>query len=100
MSLKVYDKAKWHIEKGMDTKDILEHFDFMFSWLKEFNLLSEEGLEILDIGIDESISLNERMVNIGGAIFLEKNYDKYISRIDYGKNQDRKYLEELYFKIN
>ena len=92
MDLKIYDKAQWHIDNGMEAEGVIKHFVFIFNWLNEFNLLSSDGIEMLDIGIDSSISLNEKMVNISGKNFLEKNYDKYISLIDYGKTNNSKLL--------
>ena len=101
---KIIDKASWHIDKGVPKKQVVSHFKFIFNWLKKNNLLSEDGKEILDIGIDESISLNEKMVNKKGLNFLKYYYDEYISSINYGVKEDEKLLDKYYnlfmIKIN
>ncbi|MEG1296827.1 hypothetical protein [Niameybacter sp.] len=61
-------------------------------------MLSEEGLEILEIGIDESISLNENMVNRSGRKFLAQHYDTYLRDTKYGEESSER-LEELYYQL-
>jgi D-serine dehydratase len=41
-------------------------------------MLSEDGLEIFDLGINESISLHEELVTDDGAEFLDNHYDKLL----------------------
>lgn len=77
--MKVYDKAAWHIDAKEDSNVILEKFEIIFSFLKMKNMLSMEGLEIFDLGIDSSISLHERLLTYDGNIFLEKHYDDIIN---------------------
>ncbi|MDO6993459.1 hypothetical protein Q5M87_05480, partial [Brachyspira innocens] len=81
---KIIDKALWHIDNAANQKNVIEHFKFIFKWLEKNNLLSADGKEILDIGIDSSISLNEKMVNEKALKFLEKYYDEYIKNTQYG----------------
>ena len=95
----IYDKAHWQIDAGEDVNLVIEHFQFMFDWLNEYNLLSDYGKEILEDGIDEDVILNDEMLNSSGQRFLNKYYDKYISEIEYGKKENRKYLEDLYYKL-
>ena len=76
--MKVYDKAKWHIDAGEDAKEVIERFQIVFNFLSEKGLLDEEGEEILEIGIDSSVSLHEDMVNDMGKKFLESYYDEII----------------------
>lgn len=73
--IKVYDKAKWHIEAGEDKNDVLERFAIMYSFLKNKHLLSNEGLDIIKSGVDSSISLDEYTVNEEGKKFLNNCYD-------------------------
>lgn len=51
----------------------LDHF------LEKEGMLTDEGKEILELGIDASISLHERMVNEKGKIFLDEKYDFLLS---------------------
>lgn len=77
--MKVFDKALWHIDAGEDKDVVLTKFQAVFDFLSEKDLLSEEGQEILEFGIDDSISLNEDMVTEEGAAFLDKHYDEVIN---------------------
>ena len=79
MLTKVYDKAKWQIENGKDSVEVLKHFKMILQWCEKKYLLSDEGLETLSFGVDESISLHSRMFTKRGNAFMEKYYDKYIS---------------------
>lgn len=94
--MKIYDKARWQLEGGLNEKDILKHFVFMFEWLNKHNMLNELGKEILDIGIDITVSISDDLLNEDGKIFIKKYYDKYISKIDYGKIEDEKLLDNFY----
>ncbi|MEI0488692.1 hypothetical protein [Brachyspira pulli] len=94
--VKIIDKASWQIDNGVDKKNVIEHFIFIFKWLDKNDLLTSDGKEMLDIGIDSSISLNEKMVNEKALKFLEKYYDEYIKNIQYGIKEDEKLLDEYY----
>lgn len=73
--LKIYDKAQWHIDAGEDAASCVKRIKAVFEFLQEKNMLSDEGNEIVEAGIDSSISLNERMVTVQGKRFLERFYD-------------------------
>lgn len=73
--LKIYDKAQWHIDAGEDSASCIKRIKAVFEFLQEKGMLSDEGKEMIEIGIDSSISLNERMVTAQGKRFLEKCYD-------------------------
>ena len=73
--MKVYDKAAWHIDNGENKDDVLKRFSIVFKYLAEKNMLTSEGREILDLGIDSSVSLHERMVNSEGQKLLDSKYD-------------------------
>ena len=73
--MKIYDKARWHIDGGENKDEVLKKFSLFFHYLKKNNMLTDEGNEIFDIGFDPSISLHERMVNTEGKEFLDANYD-------------------------
>lgn len=79
MKTLVYDKASWHIDAGEPVESVLAHFKFIMNWCNQNNLLSEEGEEILEFGIDDSISIHSRLLNKRGNLFMEKYYDTFIS---------------------
>ena len=91
--MQVYDKASWHIDAGENETDVIHRFKIIFEFLSRNNMLSDEGLEILEIGIEDSISLHERLLNETGRIFMNKNYDG-ISGID-----NKSLLKELDSRI-
>lgn len=79
MNTTVYDKASWHIDAGEPKRSVLAHFTFIMFWCDQNNLLSDEGAEILELGIDDSISLHSRLLNDRGNVFMTKYYDMFIS---------------------
>lgn len=93
---KIIDKASWQIDSGANKTNVIEHFVFIFKWLAKNNLLSSDGKEVLDIGIDTSISLNDKMVTEKALKFLEKYYDEYVKNIQYGIKEDEKLLDKYY----
>jgi hypothetical protein len=94
--LKIIDKAEWQIDGGVDETIVVQHFQNIFNWLHNNNMLTDEGEEIFEFGIDEEISIHERLITSVALDFLEKNYDSYISSIDYGKDVNCDRLTELY----
>lgn len=77
--MKVYDKASWHIDAGENKEEVLKKFTLIFSFLSSRKMLSEEGEEILDLGVNLSISLHERLLTDEGNTFIESIYDKLIN---------------------
>lgn len=80
--MKIFDKAKWHIDAGENEKVVINRIKTVFEFLDKNGLLTDEGKEMLEIGIDDSISLNEKMVTKKGYDFLEKHYDEIIGLLD------------------
>ncbi|MCI7443358.1 MAG: hypothetical protein MSA89_09805 [Clostridium sp.] len=76
--MKIFDKAQWHIDAGEDANEVVSKIRKVFEFLDEKGMLTNEGKEMIDFGIDSSISLNERMVTEKGYKFLEKYYDNII----------------------
>lgn len=91
----IYDKAIWHIDAGENKKTVLDHFTFIMNWLQENRLLSNEGIEILKLGIDESISINSRMLNERGNRFMTMYYDSFISAQKDKKEEMNKKLKTI-----
>lgn len=75
----IYDKASWHIDAGMNKQEVIQRLQKVFNFLNENNMLSDEGKEQYEIGIDDSCSLNERMVTSKGNGFLKEYYDDVIN---------------------
>lgn len=94
--LKVYDKAEWHIDAGENSKFVISRFKLIMNFLKAKSMLSNEGEEIIDIGIDSSISIHERMLTNLGKEFIESYYDNII---DKNENEIPETLEEEYNKF-
>lgn len=76
--LKIYDKAQWHIDAGENKETVVSRFKAVFAFLAQKDLLDAEGKEILDLGIDSSVSIHERMMTDDGKRFMEDCYDDAI----------------------
>ena len=76
--LKVYDKAQWHIDAGEDESIVIKKMNALFDFLDKNGLLNAEGKEILEIGIDDSVSVHERMLSEVGNKFMKSKYDLVI----------------------
>ncbi|WP_110114922.1 hypothetical protein [Bacillus sp. CGMCC 1.16541] len=94
--IKVFDKAQWQIDNGISSETVLKHFINMFEWLMEKNYLSSDGKEVLELGLDSSISLNEKMLTTEGIEFLDKYYDKFIEQTQYEVNLELYMLEKYH----
>ena len=82
----------------MSKEVVIAHFEFIFQWLNEHDMLSPDGLEILEIGIDEDVSLHEGLVNENGLIFLNKFYDKLITDSEYDVAREKVLIDILFGK--
>lgn len=97
----IIDKAAWQIDGGVPEDLVVNHFKTVFSWLEKHNMLSEDGKEELEDGIDDCASLNEELVTKEGLGFLENCYDDYLSAIakdKYGTDYNGDELEKIYNK--
>lgn len=68
----VYDKVSWHYPEGKNCPSLEAakiHFLVMMKWLKENNLLSTEGEEVWELGVDADFSITSTMLNEKGKIF-------------------------------
>lgn len=95
--MKIFDKAQWHIDAGEDAEAVVGKFRSVYAFLEKNELLSEDGKELLEFGIDSSISLNEQMVTETGSKFLDKCYDEVIN---YGADLVADELEKRYAAFN
>lgn len=94
--MKIYDKVQWHIDGGESPKEAIKKMKIVFSFLNKYNLLTNEGKELYEFGIDSSASLTENMVTSKGKKFLNQYYDE---AINYNSNQLNGKLEELYSRF-
>lgn len=78
--LKIYDKAQWHIDGGEDKISVVDKLKIILYFLLDKGLLSSEGKEIVNFGVDSSISIHERMLTQEGKKFLDEYYDKAIGK--------------------
>lgn len=93
--MKIFDKAQWHIDNGENQLEVIAKFQKVFLFLNTHHMLSLDGLEVYELGIDSSISLNEKMVTQEGFDFLNKYYDEVVNcdhQIIFSELQ-RKYLK-------
>lgn len=77
--LTIYDKVQWHIDAGEDSSLVISKMKVLFAFLNANQMLNSDGLEIMDIGIDDSTSIHENMVTDEGKKFMERFYDKVIN---------------------
>jgi hypothetical protein len=97
----IIDKATWQIDAGIPANLVVNHFNTVFIWLNNHGMLTKAGIEEFEDGIDDSASLNERLVTVGGLTFLEKCYDEYLTVIakdKYGVDYGGEELEKIYQK--
>ena len=95
----IIDKASWQIDGGIENETVVAHFKKIFKWLASKKLLTAEGQEILELGIDKSISIHERMVTPEALTFLKVNYDDYLKQCPYGTDLGASMLDAIYCKV-
>lgn len=77
--MNVYDKASWHIDEGQDEKEVLTRFSLIFSYLNENAMLTDDGKEIFELGIDDSVVIHEGMLTESGNAFMNDRYDSLLT---------------------
>ena len=95
--IKIYDKVSWHYPEGHNCpslKAAKSHFIAIMNWLKEKELLSQEGEEIFELGIDSDFSITSSMLNQkGNDVIIECYYD-WLKLIDYTTEANFDFLNE------
>lgn len=76
---KIYDKASWHIDAGENKKEVVTKFKSVFQFLDKKKMLNDNGKEILELGIDESVSIHTGLLTKYGCQFMDKFYDKVVN---------------------
>ncbi len=95
----IYDKASWQIDNNINQDMVIEHFSMVFKWLKQHDMLSKDGNDILSFGIDEDASLNSQLLNDNGNKFLSEYYDKLIEVSQYDISKEEKLLDSYYLEF-
>lgn len=71
--MKVVDKISWHVDAGENLSDHIHRFQVILDFLNTHSMLSTDGKEVLEIGIDSATSLNSKMLTPAGLAFCECN---------------------------
>jgi len=96
-NITVYDKVSWHYPEGKNCPNLeaaKAHFKTIMEWLKENSLLSGEGEEIFELGIDADFSITSSMLTEKGNDILKKHYSSWLKTVDCSENIDLKILND------
>lgn len=77
--MKVFDKISWHIDAGEDLNENIQRLEVIFDYLNSHDMLSEDGKEILELGIDKESSLHSKLLTDKGLLFCEKYEDMLVA---------------------
>ena len=97
-----YDKVSWHFPDGTNCPSLEAakvHFDVVMRWLESRNLLSAEGREAMQIGIDSDFSLTSYMLTDKGNQLLATCYAEWASTVRYGTQPSVRLLEDCLRRI-
>ncbi len=92
-----YDKVSWHFPDGKNCPSLgaaKVHFDVVMRWLGSQELLSPEGREAIEIGIDSDFSLTSYMLTDTGNKLLAVCYAEWARTIQYGIRPSVRLLED------
>lgn len=84
---KTYDKLSWHYPEGEQCPNLAAaktHFEVVMEWLDTHQLLSPEGREAMETGIDSDFSLTSSMATDMGKRVLDACYADWVRRVRYG----------------
>jgi hypothetical protein len=96
-NIKVYDKVSWHFPEGQNCPSLevaKVHFIVVMEWLKENYLLSDEGKEVMELGIDSDFSITSSMLNTKGNKVIKRYYSDWLKAIDYTKKPNLNLLND------
>jgi hypothetical protein len=85
---KTYDKVSWHFPEGKGCPSLAAakiHFQVVTEWLKDKGLLSAEGIEAVDAGIDSDFALTAHMLTTKGNRILGRCYSDWVRAVIYGQ---------------
>lgn len=95
---KVYDKVSWHFPEGKNCPSLYAakaHFVAIMKWLKNKELLTGEGIEIYELGIDDDFAITSSMLTSKGNEVLQKGYSKWLKLISYKDGVDLSYWDSI-----
>lgn len=70
-----YDKVDWHLDGGEDYDEVIERFTSVIEFLKENDMLSEDGIKEFENGVDDSTILCDEQLTETGNEFIKKYLD-------------------------
>lgn len=94
---KTYDKVSWHFPDGKNCPNLdaaKVHFDALMHWLKSQDLLSEEGQEAVDAGVDSDFAITSHMLTGKGNRLLKSCYAEWARTVKYGVQPSMSILED------
>ena len=98
-----YDKVSWHFPDGKDCPSLEAakvHFDVLMEWLQSRHLLSEEGQEAMEFGIDSDFSLTSYMLTDRGNRLLTACYAEWASTVTYGVRPSMSAIEDYLRRLD
>lgn len=93
---KTYDKASWHFPEGKGCPSLEAakiHFRVITKWLRDNDLLSTEGIEAAESGIDADFALTAHMLTPKGNRVLGRCYGQWVRSVRYGEEPKTELLE-------
>jgi len=95
---KTYDKVSWHFPEGKGCPSpnaAKRHLVVVMQWLKDNSLLSEEGLEAWDSGIDSDFALTSHMLTPVGNVVLAQGYRDWMEKVAYSEEPSMRILDAI-----
>lgn len=93
----IYDKVSWHFPEGSNCSSLdaaKVHFKVLMHWLDSQRLLSEEGQEAMEVGIDSDFSLTSYMLTERGNKLLTACYAEWLCTVKYGVQPSMTFFEK------
>ena len=97
-----YDKVSWHFPDGESCPSLEAakvHFGVLMDWLESQHLLSEEGREAMEVGIDSDFSLTSYMLTDRGNRLLTACYAEWTRTVRYGVPPSMSVLEDCLHQL-
>jgi len=100
---KTYDKVSWHFPEGKGCPSLdaaKKHFSVIMSWLKDNQLLSDEGVEVWECGIGSDFAITGYMLTAGGVAILDRGYGAWLRTVQYGKEPSTAMLDGILREVS
>ena len=92
-----YDKVSWHFPDGENCPNLevaKVHFGVLMDWLESQDLLSEEGQEAMEVGVDSDFAITSHMLTDKGNRLLQICYADWARTVRYGVPPSMSVLED------